>query len=116
MVKSKAAFHSFRATARPPRSAMHVVTRTFVTLALLVLGACGAVDRLTQVGRPPPLTEIENPSRIAGERPVRVPLPAPVESVGSANSLWRPGSSSFLQDQRAETVASATSWNNAPVS
>ena len=95
----------------PARAAPNRIARAAAILALLALSACGAIDRLSQVGAPPPLTEIENPAQITGKRPIQVPLPAPVESVGTANSLWRPGSSSFLQDQRAETVGDIVTVN-----
>jgi flagellar L-ring protein precursor FlgH len=72
---------------------------------MLLLPACNTIERLSQVGQPPPLRPIENPVERAGYRPVSVPLPAPEEprSAG-ANSLWREGARGFFRDQRARRV------------
>lgn len=65
------------------------------------LSACGAGDRLKNIGKPPALSAIENPTAAAGYRPVQMPMPAPQQEVFSDNSLWRTGSRSFFKDQRA---------------
>ncbi len=71
--------------------------RRSLLLLLLPVAACGSVERLSELGRGPQLSPIENP---AG-RPVSMPMPAPHEAMVEANSLWRPGSRTFLRDQRA---------------
>lgn len=72
---------------------------------LLLLGACNTLERLEQVGRPPPLRPVENPLERTGYRPVTVPMPPPEESRSAgANSLWREGSRGFFRDQRARRV------------
>jgi flagellar L-ring protein FlgH len=75
-------------------------------LALLApLAGCASVnDRLSQVGHPPPLSAIENPTAAAGYRPVQLPMPAPEERRIDGNSLWRSGSRAFFKDQRARQV------------
>lgn len=75
-----------------------------VSLALVALAGCSALDRLSQVGETPPLSAIEDPSRLQGERPIMMPMPAPEMTERTANSLWRPGSRAFLKDQRASQV------------
>lgn len=74
-------------------------------LALLTaLSGCGALDRLSDVGKAPALSAIENPTTQPGYRPVQMPMPA-VEPVHyNPNSLWRSGSRTFFKDQRARVV------------
>ncbi len=74
-------------------------------LALSLLGGCNALERLSQVGEPPPLQPIENPTERPDYRPVSIPMPPPEEprSAG-ANSLWREGARGFFRDQRARRV------------
>jgi flagellar L-ring protein precursor FlgH len=69
-------------------------------LILLAL-ACAGCGRLSELGRPPALAGIENPTEDPGWRRVSMPMPSPQEPPASANSLWRPGSRTFLRDQRA---------------
>ncbi len=69
-------------------------------MLLLLLPACGSMERLSEVGRAPALAPIENP----GGRPVSMPMPVAPEPEATANSLWRPGSRTFLRDQRAAQV------------
>ncbi len=67
-------------------------------LAALALPAC---QRLSEIGRPPELAGIENPARDPTLRQVAMPMPEPQAAAITANSLWRPGSRTFLRDQRA---------------
>jgi flagellar L-ring protein precursor FlgH len=67
-------------------------------LALPLLGAC---ERISELGRPPALAAIANPAEDPAWRPVSMPMPASQAAAGSAHSLWRPGSRTFLRDQRA---------------
>lgn len=70
----------------------------------LMLGACGAADRLANVGQAPALSPIEDPTAAKGYKPVQMPMP-PVEHASYApNSLWRTGSRAFFKDQRARQV------------
>ncbi len=75
-----------------------------VLVALLALTGCGTVDRLSNVGKPPPLTPIVNPQSEHGYQPVSLPMPRPMPEYQSQNSLWRAGARSFFKDQRANTV------------
>ncbi|MDH3473774.1 MAG: flagellar basal body L-ring protein FlgH [Rhodospirillales bacterium] len=87
------------------------------TLALglgltLALGACSnTLDRLSQVGQAPPLTRIENPAAIAGQQPVQLPMPAPAAPSRQLGSLWQPGASTFLKDQRASVIGDIVTVN-----
>ena len=80
------------------------VTRIALLPLLALLAGCGASDRLAQVGSPPALSAIENPTTTPGYRPVSMPMPAPQAAVYESNSLWRSGSRAFFRDQRARQV------------
>jgi flagellar L-ring protein precursor FlgH len=69
-----------------------------------VLGACGAADRLANVGQPPALSPIEDPTATKGYKPVQMPMPAVEHASFAPNSLWRTGSRAFFKDQRARLV------------
>jgi flagellar L-ring protein FlgH len=69
----------------------------WLALAIL-LGGC---ERLSDLGRPPAMAGIENPTADPTWRQVSMPMPTPQSPPPGANSLWRPGSRTFLRDQRA---------------
>ncbi|MGX1785400.1 flagellar basal body L-ring protein FlgH [Bosea sp. NPDC055332] len=70
----------------------------------LLLGACGAADRLANVGQAPALSPIEDPTATKGYKPVQMPMPAVEHASYAPNSLWRTGSRAFFKDQRARLV------------
>jgi flagellar L-ring protein precursor FlgH len=79
--------------------------RAILVLAALVpLTACGNLERLSRVGREPSLSPVADPTAAPSWRPVSMPIPNPQEPPTVANSLWRPGSRTFLRDQRAAQV------------
>src|SRR5437773_3543958 len=84
------------------------INRIVLIGALLALGAvasgCSSIDRLSQIGEKPKLTEIENPTTQPGYRPVQMPMPKPEQASYNANSLWRNGSRAFFKDQRAARI------------
>ena len=73
-------------------------------LALLLLGGCNALDRLSQVGSEPGLSPVGQHTERASRQPVTMPMPAPQAEVYQANSLWRQGARAFFRDQRARAV------------
>jgi flagellar L-ring protein precursor FlgH len=73
-------------------------------LALLALAGCGQAERLSRIGRAPDMSPVTNPTEDPRWRPVTMPMPQAREAPPMANSLWRPGSSTFLRDQRAAQV------------
>lgn len=75
-----------------------------LTLLALPLAACGAADRLSQVGQAPALNAIQDPTTMPGYRPVQMPMPAPQPAHYNANSLWKSGNRAFFEDQRAKQV------------
>lgn len=72
--------------------------------APLLLAACGNAERLSRVGRAPDMAPITDVTANPDGRPVVMPTPAAQEPPLAMNSLWRPGSRTFLRDQRAAQV------------
>ncbi|MGZ5874341.1 MAG: flagellar basal body L-ring protein FlgH [Bradyrhizobium sp.] len=79
------------------------LTGTLLTI-VSVAGGCSSIDRLSQIGEQPKLSEIENPTTKPGYKPVQMPMPKPEAVSYNANSLWRNGSRSFFKDQRAHQI------------
>lgn len=79
-----------------------------VPLALLTasaLSACGASERLANVGKAPELAAIENPVAQPDYKPVSLPMPEQKVAVREKNSLWGGGDrQTFFDDQRASEV------------
>jgi flagellar L-ring protein FlgH len=69
-----------------------------------LLSGCAAFDKVAMLGQQPPLSPIENPTTVAGYRPVQMPMPMPQPASYNPNSLWRNGSRAFFKDQRAHQV------------
>ena len=80
------------------------MARFSCVLACLVLAGCGNLQRLSEVGSPPRLTAITDPTRDPEWRPVTMPMPSQEVVLVTSNSLWRPGSRAFFKDQRAAQV------------
>jgi len=81
--------------------------RTKLPLAICCmagLSGCGALDRLSNLGRPPVMTPISNPTQARDYRPITMPMPALKVPPPEVASLWRPGSRAFFRDQRASQV------------
>ena len=69
-----------------------------------LLNGCAAIDRLKDIGQPPPLAAIDNPTTRPGYKPVQMPMPAAQPASYNPNSLWRNGSRAFFKDQRAHQI------------
>jgi flagellar L-ring protein FlgH len=77
-------------------------------LAVLVvlplgLGACTMAQRLSEVGGPPRMAPMEDPTKQPGYHPLTMPTTPPSPPPPETASLWVPGSRTFL-DQRASKV------------
>jgi flagellar L-ring protein precursor FlgH len=72
--------------------------------ALVALTGCGAADRLSDVGRAPALSSIQDPTAQPGYKPVSLPMPAPPPAAYAPNSLWKQGARTFFKDQRAHQI------------
>ena len=73
-------------------------------LATALLSSCAAVDRVKNIGQPPPLAALDNPTARPGYKPVQMPMPAAQPASYNPNSLWRNGSRAFFKDQRAHQI------------
>jgi flagellar L-ring protein precursor FlgH len=80
------------------------LVRFSVVFVPLMLAGCGAFTRLSEVGAPPRMSPIVDPTKAPGYRPVSLPMPAPASAPLVADSLWRTGSRAFFKDQRAAVV------------
>src|SRR5258708_4297063 len=80
-----------------------ILGSTLLATTALASG-CSSIDRLSQIGEKPKLTEIENPTAQPGYKPVQMPMPKPETASYNANSLWRNGSRAFFKDQRAHQI------------
>jgi flagellar L-ring protein precursor FlgH len=84
---------------------MPLTKRAFFTLSLLLLASgCDMADRLSNVGRPPVLSAVTNPTQQPNYQPVSMPMPEPQSITRQPNSLWAGGSRSFFKDQRAGRI------------
>jgi flagellar L-ring protein precursor FlgH len=79
---------------------------TWVAILLLSapLGGCGMFANLADVGHPPPMTRITNPTTLPSWRPVSMPMPPSYPVPAAPDSLWRRGARAFFKDQRASRV------------
>ena len=69
------------------------------------------LDRLSEIGAAPKMSDISNPKKVAGYKPVTMPMPAPVNATRQANSLWQEGSRAFFKDQRASQIGDILTVN-----
>lgn len=76
---------------------------TLLTLTA-ALAACNTTDRLANIGNPPPLTAIADPTTTAGYQPVRMPMPEAIADTYQANSLYRTSARGFFKDERAHRI------------
>jgi flagellar L-ring protein FlgH len=74
------------------------------SLAASLLSGCAAFDRIKNIGEPPALAAVDNPTAKPGYKPVQMPMPAAQPASYNPNSLWRNGSRAFFKDQRAHQV------------
>lgn len=73
--------------------------------ALLMMTACGGMsDKISNIGKPPAMSGIENPYAQEGYKPVQLPMPAQEAMNTNANSLWQASRQTFFKDQRAHQV------------
>lgn len=78
--------------------------RLLLLMMPLTTIACSGAERLSRLGDPPEMASVTNPTSDPRWRPVSMPMPNPHDPPLANNSLWRPGSRTFLRDQRAAAV------------
>jgi len=75
-----------------------------VVVGGLAVSGCGALGRLSEIGKPPEMSKASDPTKDPGYRPMSMPMPKPDTAPNQANALWRSGSRAFFKDQRAAAV------------
>lgn len=76
----------------------------YILLSSSLLSGCNMAEKLSNVGEPPQLSQIQNPELVEGYEPVTMPMPEPEGQHNHINSLWQRGSRAFFKDQRAFRV------------
>lgn len=71
---------------------------------VIMLNACNAFDRVSEIGDAPKMASIDDPTHMPGYTPVKMPMPPPTISESMPNSLWHTGARAFFRDQRASRV------------
>ena len=56
---------------------------------VLVLSSCNTLDRLSRLGQSPELTNITNPHKAAGYKPISMPMPTLPEQPGNTTHYGR---------------------------
>ncbi|MCJ9430338.1 flagellar basal body L-ring protein FlgH [Kordiimonas marina] len=85
---------------------MFVTTMKKAGLAVMLmsLAACGAADRISNIGKAPEMTPIKDIKAPATQRSISLPMPENKPDKYQPNSLWRTGARAFFKDQRASNV------------
>ncbi len=88
------------------KNTLKQIVVTITVLAVIVLGGCAStMEKLNNVGQPPALKNIENPTTKPDYKPLTWPLPNNTPPPKQyAGSLWQPGARHFFRDQRASRV------------
>jgi len=73
-------------------------------MLLLSLTACDTMQRLSEVGKTPAMTETADPTQDPSWRKVSMPMPPTDPPNTESASLWGSGSREFFKDQRASKV------------
>lgn len=83
---------------------------TFSFKAALLISAtasisgCNFLESMSEIGEPPKISRIQDPTQTANYQPVSMPMPTPTSPPTGTNSLWRSGSRAFFKDQRATEI------------
>ena len=74
------------------------------SLILSFTSGCNMVTRISEVGKDPKVSPIQNPQARPDYKPVSLPMPAPKVALANPNSLWRSGARAFFKDHRAKEI------------
>lgn len=100
-------FESLREKITQKSQARNLTTLSHLSIAILsscMLSGCNLATKLSNVGDPPDMSQIQDPTLVSSYRPVSMPMPTPEPERHSVNSLWQTGSRAFFKDQRANRV------------
>jgi len=85
--------------------------RTTTGILLISLAACGAAERISDIGKAPELTPIKDIKAPPAQRSISLPMPSRDSVRNRPNSLWRTGARSFFKDQRASRIGDILTVN-----
>ncbi len=81
------------------------MTASLFLISTILSGCSSTLDKLDEVGKPPRMAEVSNPTEKAAYQPMTWPVPENAPPPKQyANSLWQPGARAFFRDQRAARV------------
>lgn len=83
---------------------MHIFKLATLLALTLAMAGCNTTDRLANIGNPPALSPIVDPTATAGYRPVNMPMPQAIADTYQANSLYRTSAKGFFKDERAHRI------------
>ena len=69
-----------------------------------VASGCSSIDRLSQIGEKPKLSEIDNPTTQPGYKPVQMPMPKPEVGFVQRQLAMAKRLAAFFKDQRAHQI------------
>jgi flagellar L-ring protein precursor FlgH len=75
-----------------------------ISLVFFLTGCGSMLEKVSNIGKPPLISEIQNPKDAPGYQSVTMPMPAASQGKERTNSLWETGSRAFFKDQRANKV------------
>lgn len=70
----------------------------------IALPGCDSLSRIRNIGSPPPMTHISDPTKEKGYRPVQMPMPEDKPVHHTSNSLWDANTRSLFDGQRANKL------------
>lgn len=96
-----------------PAKPRQILSPRLMLPMILALGvsACGTADKISQIGKAPALSAIENPIAQRNYEPITLPMPRPEQIEHQPNSLWRSGAKNFFDDQRASRIGDILTVN-----
>lgn len=89
----------------------NAIRKIALTAALASLAACGAADRISNIGKAPDLTPIKDVKAPVAQRSISLPMPSTGGDKYQPNSLWRTGARAFFKDQRASNIGDILTVN-----
>ena len=84
--------------------ALRAQTTTALCAVLVLTGCAGISERVNAIGKPPQMTNIENPYERADYKPVAMPMPLQEMGTNNPGALWQPARQTFFKDQRAGKI------------
>jgi len=88
-----------------------IVKNILAGALLMSLAACGAAQRISDIGKAPALTPIKDIKAPVAEKSISLPMPTTTPARYKPNSLWRTGARAFFKDQRAAKVGDILTVN-----